>query len=860
MGLQDRFDWFSIENKGLYYKLSIVFGLFFLVPVFGFFYFAVKYDILSDEHIPIYFIALLILFFFGFLILRKLADEIISLSRHVTKTLSEDLKGRAPQPAHTDEMKGIVASFQTLEQELRYSFQKLDKKSQDISTMKELADLCYITFNPDDLLHITLERALKLVDADIGSVLVLERPRRDVFVVAASIGLGGMVKKGDRVPFAESIAKYAVINKTPLVVEDIENDNRFGRTSRNHYATKSFICMPLKTINEVIGVVTISRSRTDLAFRLDDAELLSPLLSNASFTYDNLRLTQRGETQDARLASLENVIKSINSSLKSTELVQLILHEVRQGVPYDAAVLISRDRAEPGVLFITDVLAFTPTNLTPGRLPDLEGSVLERALRMKNLMILQNGEASGHPLDRLLFGVDAGAAHILAPLEVAGGSVGALLLLNVPPDSLSQIKEYLEAVTEGLSLALEKERLLSSALKRNQELEAIRQIGGALSTATFDIEKVLNYTMDMIREAVNVEAGTLFLVEGDELKFQAAFNVDIESLPEIRVKLGQGIAGYCASRGETVVTEDVRSHPHFYHEVDERTKFNTRSVLCVPMISQGRVIGVIEVLNKIGGAFDESDTHLLQSIASSVSIAIENARLYRETRTMAEKERSIRGVFQKFVPKDVVDQIILSTESGRTRVEEFKTVTLLNIDIRNFSLLSRDMGPQRTVALLNEFFAVMGEIVFRQGGIVDKYLGDGFLAIFGAPVSGPADAENAVQAALEMQSRMGDLNDDFQRHFSATLVMGIAIHTGEVVVGNIGFEKKMDYTVIGDAVNVLFRIQDLCHFLPNSILVSGKTRRSTQSEYRVEEVTPAEPTAAMGTTRVYRLLGRMEAC
>lgn len=858
MRMQVLFDWFSIENKGLYYKLYVVFGLFFLVPVFGFLYFAVKYDILSDEFIPIYFITILILFFFGFLLLRKLADDIIDLSRHVNQTLEENLKGRAPVQANTDEMKGIIASFQTLEQELRYSFQKLDKKSQDITTLKELADLCYITFNPDDLLHITLERALKLVDADIGSVLILEKPRRDTFQVIASIGLGGMVKKGDRVSFADSIAKYAVINRTPLVVEDIENDTRFGRLSRRQYATKSFICMPLKTIHDVIGVVTISRSRAETAFRPEDAELLSPLLSNAAFTYDNLRLAKVSEQQDVHLASLENVIKSINSSLKPKELVQMILHEVRQAVPYDVAVLVKRDRADHGGLFIDEVLAFAPTSLASGPLPGMEGSFLERNLRMKNLTTLQNGDVSDHPLDRLLFGTDPGAVCILAPLEAEGGFIGALVLQKVPPDALTNYKEYLEAITEGLSLALEKERLILSALKRNQELAAIRQIGSALSTATFDMEKVLNYTMDMIREAINVEAGTLFLVEGDDLRFQTAFNVDIDSIPDIRIKLGQGIAGYCASRGEAIIVEDVRSNPHFYSEIDGRTNYATRSILCVPMISQSHVIGVIEVINKIGAVFDESDKHLLQSIASSVSIAIENAHLYRETRSMADKERSIRGVFQKFVPKDVVDQIILSAESGRSHVEEFKTVTLLNIDIRNFSILSRDMGPQKTVALLNEFFAVMGEIVFRQGGIVDKYLGDGFLAVFGAPVSSASDAENAVLSALEMMSRLDGLNVEFQRRFSANLVVGIAVHTGEVVVGNIGFEKKMDYTVIGDAVNVLFRIQDLCHFLPDSILMSGRTRRSTQSNYPVEEVTPAEPTDAMGSTRVYRLLGRQE--
>ena len=188
------------------------------------------------------------------------------------------------------------------------------------------------------------------------------------------------------------------------------------------------------------------------------------------------------------------------------------------------------------------------------------------------------------------------------------------------------------------------------------------------------------------------------------------------------------------------------------------TGFETRSVLCVPLISQGKVRGVIEVQNKRQGEFTQNDLQLLQSIATSVSIAMENARLYGETLTIAEKERGIRSMFQKFVPKEVIDKITLGKEE-RPLIDEFKIITLLNIDIRGYSTLSHKVGPQKTVAILNHFFAVMGEIVFKHHGIVDKYLGDGFLALFGAPVSSPLDADNAVTAAMEMQKAMEGVSD-----------------------------------------------------------------------------------------------------
>jgi len=316
--------------------------------------------------------------------------------------------------------------------------------------------------------------------------------------------------------------------------------------------------------------------------------------------------------------------------------------------------------------------------------------------------------------------------------------------------------------------------------------------------------------------------------------------------------MGQGISGAVAALGKPIVENDASRSNYFHPEIDNAIGFKTHSVLCVPMISQGKVIGVIEVLNKLDGNFTEGDKDLLQSIATSVSIAMENARLYKETATMAEQERGIRGVFQKFVPKEVIDKIIHGNTINKKIVDEFKTITLLNLDIRNFSKLTRKIGPIKSVALLNQFFSIMGGIVFKHHGIVDKYLGDGFLALFGAPVSTAMDAENAVSAALEMQYAIESLNEDYLKAILDEPVnIGISIFTGEVVVGNIGFEMKMDYTVIGDSVNNVFRLQDMTKSIPNVILVSESTIRAVQSPLEVRDFDKT-----IADMKVYELMGR----
>jgi class 3 adenylate cyclase len=171
--------------------------------------------------------------------------------------------------------------------------------------------------------------------------------------------------------------------------------------------------------------------------------------------------------------------------------------------------------------------------------------------------------------------------------------------------------------------------------------------------------------------------------------------------------------------------------------------------------------------------------------------------------------------------------------------------------MRGFSKLAVNIGPQKTISLLNHFFSVMGGIIFKNHGIVDKYLGDGFLALFGAPVSSTMDADNAISAALEMQAALPDINKYLKEEVGTQVNVGISIHTGEVVVGNIGFEMKMDYTVIGDPVNTVFRLQDMTKPYINGILISENTNKAARSTFEVRELDEK-----YGEMKVYELLGR----
>ena len=841
-------------EKSLNYKLNLIFGLFFLFPVLGFIVVAYKYNLLQDKFIYIYFIGVLLFSLLGFIILRKVFDSIGMISKALSADHKVDLNTDLAK--ENNEIGQIVHSVNELQVRYNHEHRQLQRRASEISVLKDLSDLCYATFDQEEILYVTLERALFLTEADLGSILVLDQPHREKFIVKATIGLGERVKVGDTVDFDTSIAKYAVINKSPLVVQDIESDPRFSRTNRQQYGTKAFVCMPIKTSREIIGVLTLSSKQERKIFREDDVTVLTPLLSNAAFTYENLRLMDETRHSTEGLNGLGKIFKIINSSIKDTELVHSVLNELHGIIPFDSAMVFLLHEGKSLGLRVEELLTLEPIQITKGSVfvfPN--GGYIDKILKQGTHQYIEDTSRFNHPVEKKLFEKTGARIFYLAPLRIGGSVKGVAVLASKGPSFSGADQDLIRWMINGLAYAVEKSRLAEIAARRDRELDTVKRIGSALASSTFEINKVIRYTMEIIRVTMNVEAGVIFILKGNILKFAVGFNIDTDSLKALRLKLGQGIAGFVAARGESVLINDFQKSQQIFPEIDRTEGFQTRSALCVPMVSQGKVIGVLEVLNKMNGGFDASDEDLLQSIAASVSIALENARLYKETVQMAEKERGVRRVFQKFVPKQVLDKIITDSKIDKPVVEESKSLTLLNLDLRGFSTLAQKMGPQKTVSLLNNFFAVMGRIVFTHHGIVDKYLGDGFLAVFGAPVSSAYDADNAIAAALEMRNSLPLVNTIIEEELGVNIKMGISVHSGEVVVGNIGFDMKMEYSVIGDTVNAVFRLQNLVRAFPNSILISEKTRHAAKADLALREVDDQIDLGdAYGAMKIYEVL------
>lgn len=220
-------------------------------------------------------------------------------------------------------------------------------------------------------------------------------------------------------------------------------------------------------------------------------------------------------------------------------------------------------------------------------------------------------------------------------------------------------------------------------------------------------------------------------------------------------------------------------------------------------------------------------------------------------RGLEERDR-LRETFGRYVTRQVADHLM----KGNVNLGgDLVPVTVLFSDIRSFTSISESMDPRALLDFLNEYFSGMVESVLSHHGVVDKFIGDAIMAVFGAPVPEPGDPLNAVKAALEMRSRLMTINEDFKRRGLPEIRTGIGLHSGQVVAGNMGHAERMEYTVIGDAVNLASRLEGMTKELQCDVLLSEDLFRQVEAEVEAEPLRKIKVKGRDQEVMVYRLIG-----
>jgi adenylate cyclase len=361
-----------------------------------------------------------------------------------------------------------------------------------------------------------------------------------------------------------------------------------------------------------------------------------------------------------------------------------------------------------------------------------------------------------------------------------------------------------------------------------------------------NLHDLLDAVMEEVLRLVPAQRGLLLLRKGGEL-------VPMVVYPPTQgdVTLSSTIAHKAIEANEAVLTRDARLD---FAGSDSIISANIRSAVCAPLVSDREAIGLIYVDSPGRDQFGDRDRDLLAAVANQAATNIERARLTEELRQQAR----LRQNFERFMSPNVA-QLMASyvAQHGQLWEPQELTVSVLFADVTGFTSLSERLSPRESQDLLNEYFHEMTEVIFRHSGTLDKYIGDGIMAIFGAPQLGePADpnqnAIQAVDAALDMIAAHRRLVEKLDS--SKAFAFRIGINTGPVYAGFFGTKQRLEYTVMGDTVNTASRLEGKADL--NSALISEATRKALGDAFAVQEMGNVKLKGKAQLVHTYKVLGR----
>jgi adenylate cyclase len=338
--------------------------------------------------------------------------------------------------------------------------------------------------------------------------------------------------------------------------------------------------------------------------------------------------------------------------------------------------------------------------------------------------------------------------------------------------------------------------------RENYLLTVLYEAGKALNSR-LGLEHICEQVVSLACLIEGVERGFVMLFdESGAIASQSEVRYrdlkDAENRPQII--LSRSVLEMIRSERQPILIEDVSQDERF--SGSESMKISgLRSAMCAPLQGKERLFGILYVDNlEKASAFTQEELNVFALVAAQAGAAMDNAAAHKK---IAQQSLQ-RSALERFLSPEVAEMVVANPDIrlGGTNQE----VTVLFADIRDFTPMSETLEPGRVVEILNEYFTRVTDVIFDNGGTLDKYMGDAVMAVFGAPIAKGNDAANAVNSAIQIQRLLIELNRDATARKWPKLRVGIGINTGNAIAGNIGSPRRLDYTVVGDVVNTAQRL------------------------------------------------------
>ena len=619
-----------------------------------------------------------------------------------------------------------------------------------------------------------LQAAVQEIAADQGSIFLHDDETAELYTYV-STGLGSrQIRLLDDLGIAGAVFHSGVGE----IVHDAYADPRFHRDvdEQTGYATKSLVCAPIRNAKgKTIGVAELL-NKVDGTFDMNDLTMLEGMTRDCAISFEALQRLERVTRDRQREVDFLNLVSDLTSEFELTTLLSRVVSEATRMLDCDrTTIFLNDEKTNELVSYVVDKL-----ELAEIRFPNHLGIAGTTFTSGESIRIpYAYADLRFNPSFDRQSGYFTRCLLSVPIFNKAGRTIGVTQSLNKRGGPFTPEDESrLRAFTAQIASALENAKLFS------------------------DVQAMRNYTAAMLESMSN---GVItFDEEGRANTCNAAGARILRHTEEELV----GKPPEDVFRGSGWLVERI------HHVAEART---TDLAMDAELAVDGETVSVnVTVLPLLS-----SDNAQLGTLVMLEDIS---------------SEKRVKSTLARYMDPDLADRLLAAGSQEEVLGGNESVATVLFSDIRAFTTLAEQLGAQPTVTLLNNYFERMVECISQQGGMLDKFVGDALMAVFGLPVPDEDDEDRALRAAIAMIRSLWEWNREREQRGESSLDIGIGLNTDSVVAGNIGSPKRMDYTIIGDGVNLAARLESACKHYGARILLSEHTMSKLKGVYRLREV------------------------
>jgi adenylate cyclase len=694
-------------------------------------------------------------------------------SEKTSKAKSREVSGIASNLPGSAELQGQLERTQA----------KLHQTEMLLSVTRRIAGLR----NLSEILWTLIDMTTQELKADRGSLFLNDPLTGELYSRVAQ----GELTREIRILNTTGIAGSIFQSGVGEIIHSAYDDERFNSKidEQTGYVTKNIVCAPVRTVrNDVIGVIQILNKKKG-RFTKEDLELVEAITAQAAVSLQNAQgLEEMEKTREKEMQFLD-IVSDVTAEIDLGSLLQRVMLESTRMLNADRATLFLNDPK-------TEEL-FSRVAMGDGigeiRLPNSAG-IAGAVFQSQQTINIPHAYADlrFNPGFDKQTGYFTRSILCVPIINKEGECIGCTQALNKKGGGFTDEDESrLKAFTQQVAIALENAKLFEDVAR----------------------ERAYNHSMltSMSNAVITIDdEGKIITCNKAGLKILKIRSVDI---------LGKTAEEFFTN-GRSWILEKIKNLTETKEDetlMDIEFEVGTEEDDNIEIVSANMSFLPLENQDP-DGRMQQGESQL------GTLIMIEDI----------SDEKRMKSTMSRYIDPGIADQLM---SEGKDIMGGQETVaTLLFSDVRSFTTITETLGAQGTVQLLNEYFDIMVEAITEQGGMVDKFIGDAIMAGFGIPVAHDDDEDRGVRAGINMISRLWEWNEIREKEGKMAIEMGLGLNTDKVVSGNIGSSKRMDYTMIGDGVNLAARLESACKQYSARILISDYTYEKLKGTYQIRYI------------------------